>query len=158
MGRAGRLETPFATGPSTGINLAHKPTKRPCGRGSAGWTSVTIAADTECAGQAGVTLLRARMASRVRVGSLPPARPSAPRVEKSSAEAYRRLSRGGAISIMFGWTKTLLAIAGLALAMPATAQALPPVTVDGHYVGVSAHIAKSTGHGRQCHREHAPTR
>jgi hypothetical protein len=59
---------------------------------------------------------------------------------------------------MSGWTKALLAIAGLAFAMPATAQApAPPVTAfDGNYVGVSAHIAKSTGHGRQCPREHAP--
>ena len=60
---------------------------------------------------------------------------------------------------MTGWTKALIAIAGLALAMPATAQApAPPVTAfDGTYVGVSAHIAKSTGHGRQCPREHAPS-
>ena len=38
---------------------------------------------------------------------------------------------------MFGWTKALFAIAGLALAMPAIAQApSPPVTAfDGNYVG-----------------------
>jgi hypothetical protein len=53
--------------------------------------------------------------------------------------------------------KALLTIAGLALAMPATAQVPTPTTAfDGNYVGVSAHIEKSTGHGRQCPREHAP--
>jgi hypothetical protein len=58
---------------------------------------------------------------------------------------------------MSGRLKALLTIAGLALAMPATAQVPAPTTVfDGNYVGVSAHIAKSTGHGRQCPREHAP--
>jgi hypothetical protein len=41
--------------------------------------------------------------------------------------------------------------------MPATAQVPAPTTAfDGNYVGVSAHIAESTGHGRQCPREHAP--
>ena len=58
---------------------------------------------------------------------------------------------------MSGWTKALLAFAGLALAMPAIAQVLAPTTAfDGNYVGVSARIEKSTGHGRQCPREHAP--
>ena len=58
---------------------------------------------------------------------------------------------------MSGRLKALLTIAGLALAMPATAQVPAPTTAfDGDYVGVSAHIAKSTGHGRQCPREHAP--
>ena len=58
---------------------------------------------------------------------------------------------------MSGRLKALLTIAGLAMAMPATAQVLAPtVAFDGNYVGVSAHIAKSTGHGRQCPREHAP--
>jgi hypothetical protein len=58
---------------------------------------------------------------------------------------------------MSGRLKALLTIAGLALAMPATAQVPTPTTAfDGNYVGVSAHIEKSTGHGRQCPREHAP--
>ena len=59
---------------------------------------------------------------------------------------------------MSGWRKVLLPVAGLALALPAGAQVpAPPVTAfDGTYAGVSAHIAKSTGHGRQCPREHAP--
>jgi hypothetical protein len=59
---------------------------------------------------------------------------------------------------MSGWIKALLTITGLALAMPAVAQApVPPTTTfDGNYVGVSAHIQQSTGHGRQCPREHAP--
>ena len=58
---------------------------------------------------------------------------------------------------MSGRLKVLLTIAGLALAMPATAQLPTPTTAfDGNYVGVSAHIEKSTGHGGQCPREHAP--
>ena len=58
---------------------------------------------------------------------------------------------------MSGRVKALLTIVGLALAMPATAQVPAPTTAfDGDYVGVSAHIGKSTGHGRQCPREHAP--
>ena len=53
--------------------------------------------------------------------------------------------------------KALLTIAGLALAMPAIAQVPTPTTAfDGNYVGVSARIEKSTGHGRECPREHAP--
>ena len=58
---------------------------------------------------------------------------------------------------MSGRLQALLTITGLALTMPATAQVLAPtMAFDGNYVGVSAHIAKSTGHGRQCPREHAP--
>jgi len=58
---------------------------------------------------------------------------------------------------MSGRLKALLTNAGLELAMPATAQVpAPTMAFDGNYVGVSAHIAKSTGHGRQCPREHAP--
>ncbi len=46
----------------------------------------------------------------------------------------------------------------LALAMPAAAQAPGPMTTafDGKYAGVSAHISKSTAHGRQCPRENTP--
>ena len=58
---------------------------------------------------------------------------------------------------MSGQTRAVLAAAILALAMPAAAQAPEPATAfDGKYVGVSAHIAKSTGYGRQCPRQHAP--
>ena len=58
---------------------------------------------------------------------------------------------------MSGQTKAALAAAIFALAIPAAAQAPAPVTAfDGKYVGVSAHIAKSTAHGRQCPRQHAP--
>ena len=59
---------------------------------------------------------------------------------------------------MSGQAKVLLTIASLALATPVAALvAAPPTTAfDGNYVGVSAHIGKSTGHGRQCPREHAP--
>ena len=59
---------------------------------------------------------------------------------------------------MFGQAKVLLTIASLALATPVAAQvAAPPTTAfDGNYVGVSAHVAKSTAHGRQCPREHTP--
>jgi hypothetical protein len=58
---------------------------------------------------------------------------------------------------MSGRAKVLLTIAGFALAMPAAAQAPGPMTTfDGKYAGVSAHISKSTAHGRQCPREHAP--
>ena len=59
---------------------------------------------------------------------------------------------------MSGRVKVLLTIAGLALATPVAAQAPgpPPTAFDGRYVGVSAHVAKSTAHSRQCPREHAP--
>jgi hypothetical protein len=59
---------------------------------------------------------------------------------------------------MSGRTRALLTVAVFALAIPAGAQAPSPVTTafDGKYVGVSAHIAKSTAHGRQCPRQHAP--
>jgi hypothetical protein len=58
---------------------------------------------------------------------------------------------------MSGQTKAVLTAAIFALAIPAAAQAPAPVTAfDGNYVGVSAHIAKSTAHGRQCPRQHAP--
>jgi hypothetical protein len=59
---------------------------------------------------------------------------------------------------MSGQTKAVLAAVIFALAIPAAAQAPAPVTTafDGKYVGVSAHIAKSTAHGRQCPRQHAP--
>jgi len=59
---------------------------------------------------------------------------------------------------MSGRLKTLLTIAGAALAMPAAAQIPGPMTTafDGKYAGVSAHISKSTAHGRQCPREHSP--
>lgn len=57
---------------------------------------------------------------------------------------------------MSGWMKVILTIAGLALAAPVAAQAPATTAFDGHYAGVSAHIAKSTGHGRQCPRQHAP--
>jgi hypothetical protein len=59
---------------------------------------------------------------------------------------------------MSGRAKVLLTVAAVALAMPAAAQAPAPVTTafDGKYVGVSAHIAKSTAHGRQCPRQHTP--
>jgi hypothetical protein len=55
-------------------------------------------------------------------------------------------------------TRALLAAAVFALAIPAAAQAPAPGTTgfDGKYKGVSAHIAKSTAHGRQCPRQHAP--
>src|SRR5215469_7925104 len=55
---------------------------------------------------------------------------------------------------MSGRTRALLTAAVFALAVPAAAQA--PAAFDGKYVGVSAHIAKSTAHGRQCPRQHAP--
>ena len=59
---------------------------------------------------------------------------------------------------MSGQAKVLLTIASLALATPVAAQVAgqPTTAFDGNYVGVSAHIGKSTGHGRQCPREHAP--
>jgi len=51
---------------------------------------------------------------------------------------------------MSGQVKALLTIASLALATPVAA---PPTTAfDGNYVGVSAHVAKRTAHGRQCPR------
>ena len=56
---------------------------------------------------------------------------------------------------MSGRAMVLLTAAVLALAMPALAQA-PATAFDGRYAGVSAHIAKSTAHGRQCPRQHAP--
>ena len=56
---------------------------------------------------------------------------------------------------MSGLTKALLTAAILTSAIPAGAQA-PTTAFDGKYVGVSAHIAKSTAHGRQCPRQHAP--
>jgi hypothetical protein len=53
--------------------------------------------------------------------------------------------------------KLLLTVIMFALATPAAAQAPAPSTAfDGQYVGVSAHIEKSTGHGRQCPRIHTP--
>ena len=59
---------------------------------------------------------------------------------------------------MSGHTKAVLTAAIFALAIPAAAQAPAPASTafDGKYVGVSAHIAKSTAHGRQCPRQHAP--
>jgi len=59
---------------------------------------------------------------------------------------------------MSGRTRALLTAAVFALAVPAAAQAPAPATAtfDGHYKGVSAHIAKSTAHGRQCPRMHTP--
>jgi hypothetical protein len=58
---------------------------------------------------------------------------------------------------MSGRAKVLLTIAGFALAMPVAAQVPEPTTAfDGKYAGVSAHIATSTAHGRQCPREHTP--
>ena len=59
---------------------------------------------------------------------------------------------------MSGEARALLTAAIFALAIPAGAQAPAPVTTafDGKYVGVSAHIAKSTAHGKQCPRQHAP--
>ena len=59
---------------------------------------------------------------------------------------------------MSGRTRVLLTVAVFALAIPAGAQAPAPVTTafDGKYAGVSAHIAKSTAHGRQCPRQHTP--
>ena len=59
---------------------------------------------------------------------------------------------------MSGRAKVFLMITGFALTTPAAAQAPgPPARAfDGRYVGVSAHVAKSTAHGRQCPREHTP--
>ena len=59
---------------------------------------------------------------------------------------------------MSGRAKTILMVAGLALAIPAAAQAPTPATTafDGHYTGVSAHVAKSLAHGRRCPRIHTP--
>jgi hypothetical protein len=59
---------------------------------------------------------------------------------------------------MSGRTRILSTVAAVALAMPALAQAPGPMTTafDGKYAGVSAHTSKSTGHGRQCPREHSP--
>ena len=59
---------------------------------------------------------------------------------------------------MFDRARVFLTIAAFALALPAAAQA-PAATAtafDGKYAGVSADISKSTAHGRQCPREHAP--
>lgn len=59
---------------------------------------------------------------------------------------------------MSGRAKVFLMITGFALTTPAAAQAPgPPARAfDGRYVGVSAHVSKSTAHGRQCSREHTP--
>jgi hypothetical protein len=59
---------------------------------------------------------------------------------------------------MPGRAEVLLMIAGFVLTTPVAAQAPgpPPTAFDGRYVGVSAHVAKSTAHGRQCPREHTP--
>jgi hypothetical protein len=59
---------------------------------------------------------------------------------------------------MSGWAQVLLTIAGFGLTTPVAAQALgpPPTAFDGRYLGVSAHVSKSTAHGRQCPREHTP--
>lgn len=57
---------------------------------------------------------------------------------------------------MSGRAMVLLTAAVFALAMPALAQAPATTAFDGRYAGVSAHIAKSTAHGRQCPRQHAP--
>jgi len=57
---------------------------------------------------------------------------------------------------MSGRAMVLLTAAVFALAMPALAQAPATTAFDGGYAGVSAHIAKSTAHGRQCPRQHAP--
>ena len=58
---------------------------------------------------------------------------------------------------MSGRAKILLTIASLALATPVASQAPGPTSAfDGNYTGVSAHIGKSTGHGRQCPRMHTP--
>jgi hypothetical protein len=59
---------------------------------------------------------------------------------------------------MSGRTRVLLTAAVVALSDPAAAQAPAPIATafDGHYAGVSAHIAKSTAHGRQCPRMHTP--
>ena len=57
---------------------------------------------------------------------------------------------------MSGRAMVLLTAAVFALAVPALAQAPATTAVDGRYAGVSAHIAKSTAHGRQCPRQHAP--
>ena len=59
---------------------------------------------------------------------------------------------------MSGQAKVLLTIASLALATPVAAQApgQPTTAFEGRYVGVSAHVSKSTAHGRQCPREHTP--
>jgi hypothetical protein len=59
---------------------------------------------------------------------------------------------------MFDRARVFLTIAAFALALPAAAQAPAPTATafDGKYAGVSADISKSTAHGRQCPREHAP--
>ena len=59
---------------------------------------------------------------------------------------------------MSGHTRALLTAAVFALAIPAAAQAPAPGTTafDGHYTGVSAHVAKSLAHGRRCPRIHTP--
>ena len=59
---------------------------------------------------------------------------------------------------MLGYPRALWTAAFFTCAIPALAQAPAPGTTafDGKYVGVSAHIAKSTAHGRQCPRQHAP--
>lgn len=59
---------------------------------------------------------------------------------------------------MVGQTRALLTAAVFVFAIPAAALAQAPGTAafDGHYKGVSAHIEKSTGRGRQCPRMHTP--
>jgi hypothetical protein len=59
---------------------------------------------------------------------------------------------------MSGRAKVVLIIAGFALTTRVAAQTPgpPPTAFDGRYVRVSAHIAKSTAHGRQCPPQHAP--
>jgi hypothetical protein len=52
--------------------------------------------------------------------------------------------------------RLLLTVIVFALATPAAQASAPSTAFDGHYVGVSAHIGKSTGHGRQCPRMHTP--
>jgi hypothetical protein len=54
--------------------------------------------------------------------------------------------------------RILAAVAALALAMPAAAQAPGPMTTafDGKYAGVSADVSKSMPNGPRCPREHAP--
>jgi hypothetical protein len=56
-----------------------------------------------------------------------------------------------------GPAKVLVMIGAFAFAIPAAAQTPASTTAfDGKYGGASAHVSKSTAHGRQCPREHAP--
>jgi hypothetical protein len=61
---------------------------------------------------------------------------------------------------MAGQTRALLTAKVFVFAIPAAALAQAPApgtaAFDGHYKGVSAHIEKSTGRGRQCPRMHTP--